>query len=108
MAVEGEVVVRRRAGRGGRRRSPSGDADDGDRLGVDPEGAADNGGIAVIGVLPGVIAHDGGHGSALDVVGIGEQAPRGGLKAEGAEVVAGDEFSLDGMRLGLNVYPAAR
>ena len=70
------------------------DADDGDGLGVDPEGAADDGGVGGVILLPGVVAHDGGDGRALLVVAVGEEAAGGRREAEGAEVVAGDELAL--------------
>ena len=52
---------------------------------------------------PGVVAHYGGERGAFGVVSAGEKAADGGLKTEGAEVVAGDEFThhrfCDGLRV---------
>ena len=74
------------------------DADDGDGLGIDPECPADDGRFAGIIVLPGGVADDRSHGGARDVIRIVKQAARLGLKTEGAEIIAGDEFAHDGAR----------
>ena len=75
-------------------------------FGVDPEGTADDGRIEVVEVLPGLIAHHGGDGSAFAVVGVVHQAAGGGLQAEHAEVVAGDELGHGGPRLFLSAVTA--
>ena len=95
-ALNGEVELGRSGGDAVAEEAGRRDADDGDRLGVDPEGATDDGRVGVEVVLPGVVAHDGDHGSALDVVGVEKETAGGRLKAEGAKVVAGDELAHDG------------
>src|SRR5260370_5875889 len=72
------------------------DACDGDGLGVDPECAADDGGVAAVVVLPHVVTHDGDERCAFNGVRVREETSDLRLKAEGAEVVAGDEFATDG------------
>ena len=49
-------------------------------------------------MLPGGVADDRSHGGARDVIQIAKQAARLGLKTEGAEIIAGDEFAHDGAR----------
>ena len=51
--------------------------------------------------MPCVIAHHGGYGCALLVVGIRKEPARRRRKTKDAEVVAGDEGSHDGFRYGL-------
>src|SRR5262249_11854280 len=49
---DGQIVFGRGAGEAIAVEASRCDADDGDGFGVDPEGAADDGGVAVVGVLP--------------------------------------------------------
>ena len=58
--------------------------------------------IAGVVALPGLIADDGGHGCAGLVVCIREEASGRGFQAEGAEVVAGNEFAHHGTRFGFS------
>ena len=74
---------------------------DGGRLGIDVKRASHHARIACIILLPCVIAHHGGNGCALLVVGIHKEAARRRRKTKDAEVVAGDEGSHDGLRYGL-------
>ena len=74
------------------------DADDGDRLAVDGEAGADDGGIAAEFLLPRLEADDGDGRCALHVVG-GPQQPSGvRAKAERIEGISGNEFAVPGLR----------
>ena len=90
---DGEIKVGRGAGEAVAVEAFGSDTCDGDGPGVDPECAADDGWVAGVVALPHVIAHDGDERCALDVVRVGEETSALRLKAEGAEVVAGDEFA---------------
>ena len=76
-------------------------ADDRGRLGIDVERASHHARIACIILLPCVVAHHGGNGCALLVVGIDKEPAGRRRKTKDAEVVAGDEGSHDGLRNGL-------
>lgn len=91
--LDGEVVVGRGIGEAVAVEALGNDADDGDGFGVHPEGAAYDRRVGRVIVLPGFIADNGDHGGAGVVVGVGEEAAGWRLKAEGAEVVSGDEFA---------------
>ena len=93
---DGEIKVGRGAGEAIAVEAFGSDACDGDGLGVDPECAADDGWVASVIVLPGVVAHDGDEWCADNIVRVCEETSDARLQAEGAEVVAGDEFAGDG------------
>lgn len=84
------------------------DACDRDGVGVDPECAADDRWVATIIVLPGVVAHDRDDWRASNVVRVCEETSDAWLQAQGAEVVAGDEFADDGMGTLLRLVSAER
>jgi hypothetical protein len=74
----GRVVVGRRAGEAVAVEALGCDAGDEDGFCVDPEGAADDGGVGGVVVLPVFVADDGDHGRAGDVVRFGDEAAGGG------------------------------
>ena len=73
------------------------DTDDGDRLTVDGEAGADDGGITAEFLLPGLEADDGDRRRALHVVGGPQQASSVGAKAEGFKGISRDEFAVPGL-----------
>ncbi len=96
---DGEIKVGRGAGQAVAIEAFGSDPCDGDSLGVDPEVASDDGGVTAVIVMPHVIAHDGDERCAFNVVRVREQSSHLRLKAEGVEVVAGDEFAAHGAGL---------
>src|SRR5271163_1730530 len=86
--LDRQVVLGGRAGDAVAVEAARRDAYDGDGLGVDPEGGADDGGVSCELMLPGIVAHDGGCRSALEIVGVGEDSTCVCVNTEGAEVVS--------------------
>ena len=91
-----EIKVGRGAGEAITEEVLGDDACDGDRLCVDPECAANDGWVAGVVVLSGVVAHNGDEWCADNIVRVCEETSDARLQAEGAEVVTGDEFAGDG------------
>ena len=91
-----EIKVGRGAGEAITEEVLGDDACDGDRLCVDPECAANDGWVAGVVVLSGVVAHNGDEWCADNIVRVCEETSDARLQAEGAEVVTGDEFAPDG------------
>ena len=79
--LDGQVVVGRSAGEAVAVEAFGRDAGDDDGFGIHPEGAADDGGVAGVVVLPVFVADDGDHGRAGNVVGVGDEAA--GSRGEG-------------------------
>jgi hypothetical protein len=86
--LDRQIIIRRRAGQPVSVESPRRDSHHRHRLGIYPQRAADDGGIAGELMLPSLIAYHRCWGDTGDVVRIREQPPNRGTKAKRHEITA--------------------